>query len=307
MPGEPTLTTTSRTGFHRDYEDPYASPTSANSSLRRARPGSFGRLERQWSHPNLRPRPTSGAGGSVSACSRRLPQTPSQPPGTIIVIENVLPASAANTVNQQQHTNPQQQINKPHPLVKSGRGKQLPKPPLAAMIERCGSTAAVERLGAVSGLGVRSASGIGAFTRALVENENRQKRSYSLPRKNTNYIRGKPQGSGRRLPPTPKQVQGPLPLKNAPQTTQRKRELPKPQSLDLKYSNHEVMNMSNAAIGLIKSTSGSKSMNFPRLEGSPTHSECSSGSPAMSAAYPHLRSSSRRRTSNYHRRRHIDY
>ena len=305
MPGEPTLTTTSRTGFHRDYEDPYASPPSPHSSLRRPRRRSFGRLERQWSHPNLRPRPTSGAGGSVSACSRRLPRTPSQPPGTIIVIENVLPASAAtNTVNQLQQT------NKTHPLVKSTVPKKLPKPPFAAMIERCGSTAAVERLGAVSGLGVRSASGIGAFTRALVENENRQKRSYSLPRKNNmNPVRGKHTGSGRRLPPTPKQVQGPLPLKNAP-TTQRKRELPKPQSLDLKYSNHEVMNMSNAAIGLIKSTSGSKSMNFPRLEGSPTHSECSSGSPAISAAYPvpgHLRSSSRRRASNYHRRRNMDY
>lgn len=301
MPGEPTLTSTSRTGFHRDYEDPYASPISPHGSLRRPGTRSFGKLERQWSHPNLRPRPTSGAGGSVSAMSRRLPRTPSQPPGTIIVIENVLPASAAaNTVNQQQQT------NKAHPIVKAGRGKTLPKPPLAAMLERCGSNAAVERLGAVSGLGVRSASGIGAFTRALVESENRQKRSYSLPRKNTNPVREKPQGSGRRLPPTPKQIQGSLPLKNAP-SNQRKRELPKPQSLDLKYSNHEVMNVSNAAIGLIKPT---KSMNFPRLEGSPTHSDRSSGSPVMTSGYPipgHIRSSSRRRASNYHRRRNMDY
>ena len=96
-----------------------------------------------------------------------------------------------------------------------------------------------------------------------------------------------------------------MPLKNAPDI-QRKRELPKPQSLDLKYSNHDVMNVSNAAIGLIKPT---KSMNFPRLEGSPTHSECSSGSPGMNGYHMpgHLRSSSRRRSSNYHRRRNIDY
>ena len=308
MPGEPTLTSTSRTGFYRDYDDPYASPTSAHSTLHRRRRESFGKLERQWSHPNLRPRPTSGAGGSVSAMSRRLPRTPTQPPGTIIVIENVLPPEVAgtNTVNQHQQT------VKPHPLVKKlpgtkggGIKKQLPKPPFAAMIERCGSTAAVERLGAVSGLGVRSASGIGAFTKALVENENRQKRAYSLPRKNANPVQQKPQGTGRRLPPTPKQIQGAVPLKNAPDI-QRKRELPKPQSLDLKYSNHDVMNVSNAAIGLIKPT---KSMNFPRLEGSPTHSECSSGSPGMNGYHMpgHLRSSSRRRSSNYHRRRNIDY
>ena len=236
----------------------------------------------------------------MSACSRRLPRTPSQPPGTIIVIENVLPASAAtNTMGQQQQT------NKPHPLVKSTIPKKLPMPPITAMIERCGSTAAVERLGAVSGLGVRSASGIGAFTRALVDSENRQQRSCSLPRKNANPLTGKPLRSGRRLPPTPKQVQGALPLKNAP-AFPRKRELPKPQSLDLKYSNQDVMNVSNAVLGLVKSTSGSKSMNFPRLEGSPTHSECSSGSPG----YPmsgHRRSSSRRRAPHYHRRRNIDY
>lgn len=308
MPGEPTLTSTSRTGFYRDYDDPYASPTSAHSTLHRRRRESFGKLERQWSHPNLRPRPASGAGGSVSAMSRRLPRTPTQPPGTIIVIENVLPPEVAGTnmVNQIQQT------VKPQPLVKKlpgtkggGIKKQLPKPPFAAMIERCGSTAAVERLGAVSGLGVRSASGIGAFTKALVENENRQKRAYSLPRKNANPVQQKPQGTGRRLPPTPKQIQGAVPLKNAPDI-QRKRELPKPQSLDLKYSNHEVMNVSNAAIGLIKPT---KSMNFPRLEGSPTHSECSSGSPGMNGYHMpgHLRSSSRRRSSNYHRRRNIDY
>ena len=311
LPGEPTLTSTSRTGFYREYEEPYASPTSAHSTLKRQQRGEhLGKLERQWSHPNLRPRPSSGAGGSVSAMSRRLPRTPTQPPGTIIVIENVLPANAtaaATAVNQQQQT------KQPQPLVKTGRilpgtKKQLPKPPLTAMLS--GSTAAVERIGAVSGLGVRSASGIGAFTKVLVDNENRQKRAYSLPRKNANQVREKPPGTGRRLPPTPKQVQGALPLQNAP-VFQRKRELPKPQSLDLKYSNHEVMNVSNAAIGLIKSTSGSKSMNFPRLEGSPTHSDCSSGSPAFGSAYPgpsHMRSSSRRRASHHHhRRRHIDY
>ena len=64
-----------------------------------------GRLERQWSHPNLRPRPhpASGlrdaTGGSISACGRRLPKTPSQPPGTIIVIENVLPGMTHITLS----------------------------------------------------------------------------------------------------------------------------------------------------------------------------------------------------------------
>lgn len=43
-----------------------------------------GRLERHASHPNLRPRPSTASGG------RRLPKTPNQPPGTIIVIENVV-------------------------------------------------------------------------------------------------------------------------------------------------------------------------------------------------------------------------
>ena len=42
-----------------------------------------GRLERHASHPNLRPRPSTAGG-------RRLPKTPNQPPGTIIVIENVV-------------------------------------------------------------------------------------------------------------------------------------------------------------------------------------------------------------------------
>jgi len=51
----------------------------------------------------------------------------------------------------------------------------------------------------------------------------------------------------------------------------RKRELPKPQSLDLRHSNREFMNESNAGLGLYGHSS--RSMNFPRLEGSPTHSE----------------------------------
>jgi hypothetical protein len=45
-----------------------------------------GPLERQWSHPNLyqKAQPPRTAG-------RQLPKTPQHPPGTIIVIENVLP------------------------------------------------------------------------------------------------------------------------------------------------------------------------------------------------------------------------
>jgi len=122
MPGENTITTTtSRNGFYREYGD-MASPNSAHGSLRRPGVGGkpIGRLERQWSHPNLRPRPTSGAGGSVSACSRRLPRTPSQPPGTIIVIENVLPPNAAGvTANGINHQQPQHASSN-HPIVKTG-------------------------------------------------------------------------------------------------------------------------------------------------------------------------------------------
>ena len=43
-----------------------------------------GPLERQLSHPNLYQKPPRSAG-------RQLPKTPQHPPGTIIVIENVLP------------------------------------------------------------------------------------------------------------------------------------------------------------------------------------------------------------------------
>ena len=43
-----------------------------------------GPLERQLSHPNLYQKPPRTAG-------RQLPKTPQHPPGTIIVIENVLP------------------------------------------------------------------------------------------------------------------------------------------------------------------------------------------------------------------------
>ena len=52
---------------------------------------------------------------------------------------------------------------------------------LTGKCQSCCMVSYVERLGAVSGLGVRSASGIGAFTKALVENENRQKRAIMNP------------------------------------------------------------------------------------------------------------------------------
>ena len=220
-----------------------------------------GKLERQWSHPNLRPRPHPAAGGgAVSACGRRLPKTPSQPPGTIIVIET-------NVVQNK------------------GSGKQLPARPQAPVpLERSGSSAAVERVGVWS-------TGTSA-----------QQRSFSLPRKGTNNpVRERPQGTGRRLPPTPKQAQTAIPLQNAPKT--RKRELPKPQSLELRHSNQEYMNMSNAVLGLVKSNSNNRSMNFPRLDGSPTHSECSSGSPV-----PRHSTRNRRNPPYHHRRRNqLDY
>ena len=231
-----------------------------------------GRLERQWSHPNLRPRPHLGsAGGSASACGRRLPKTPSQPPGTIIVIENVLPAGQPAGSDA---------VSKP------SAKKQLPARPTApSALERSGSSAAV------------AAGGVWSTSTATAA----QRRSCSLPRKGANPVRERPQGTGRRLPPTPKQTQVALPLKNAP-NTRPKRELPKPQSLELRHSNHDFMNSSNAVLGLVKSDPNNKSVNFPKLDGSPTHSECSSGSPA-----PPRHTSGRRRQHGYHRRRNADY
>ena len=220
----------------------------------------------------------------MSACGRRLPKTPSQPPGTIIVIENVLPAGTATTAT----------AAPPPPPINSGKGKQLPTRPHAPPpLERSGSSAAVERIG---GGGIWSTS----------TSATNHQRSFSLPRKGNNTQQQqrveRPQGTGRRLPLTPNQAQGALPLQNAPKP-RAKRELPKPQSLELRHSNHEYMNISNAILGLVKSNSNNRSMNFPRLEGSPTHSECSSGSPPIRhsastrgrhQAYSHQHSNRRR-------------
>ena len=78
-------------------------------------PGEWnGKLERQWSHPNLRPRP-----GEV--CRRQLPKTPTLPAGTIIVIENI--------------------------VKEKGGKKTLPTPPVTASMtpRRCGSTTGLRR------------------------------------------------------------------------------------------------------------------------------------------------------------------
>ena len=107
-------------------------------------------------------------------------------------------------------------------------------------------------------------------------------RSHSLPRRPTNAkpsVKDIVQGTGRRLPKTPKQQSG-MPIQHhGPVPSGRKRELPKPQSLELRHSNRDIMNTSNASMGLGGLVGrSSRSMNFPRLEGSPTHSECSSES-----------------------------
>ncbi len=200
-----------------------------------------GRLERQWSHPNLRPEPVNNLG-------RRLPMTPRNPPGTIIVIENVVAAPGQPTepiVSKKEVTLPQ---------MKSVPAKKLPAAP--KLSERCGSSAAPPR------------------SHSRIENE---RRSYSLPRPKSSLSRiGSERrgpavvvGTGRRLPPTPHPPTA-LPLQHAP-PVKRKRELPKPASLELRHSNREVMNASNAGLGLCGRSS--RSMNFPRLDGSPTHSE----------------------------------
>lgn len=199
-----------------------------------------GRLERHASHPNLRPRPSTAGG-------RRLPKTPNQPPGTIIVIENVV----------------------------SGR-RTLPD------VRRAGSSAAINKNNTAV-----AAAAAAPPTRSVHGNKDvdGERRSLSLPRRPTapkapvkSANKDIPQGTGRRLPKTPQQSALPLqPHGNAP--SGRKRELPKPQSLELRHSNREIMNSSNASMGLGGLVGrSSRSMNFPRLEGSPTHSECSSES-----------------------------
>ena len=197
-------------------------------------PGIGGKLERHASHPNLRPRPATAGG-------RRLPQTPRNPPGTIIVIENVVGKGKGR-----------------------GTGRTLPEP------KRAGSSAA--RPGAGRGTGVPNTNGVNNVNN-IPNGDDR--RSYSLPRRppTAKSSGANPQGTGRRLPPTPQQSA--LPLAHAPAsvTGGRKRELPKPQSLELRHSNREIMNNSNASMGLNGGLLGrsSRSMNFPRLEGSPTH------------------------------------
>jgi len=219
-----------------------------------------GRLERQWSHPNLRPEPSNNLG-------RRLPMTPRQPPGTIIVIENVVAAPGQPTESI---------VSKKEVTLPQIPAKKLPTTP--KLSERCGSAA--------------------PRSRSRIENE---RRSYSLPRPKSSLSRiGSERrggqtivvGTGRRLPPTPHPAA--LPLQHAP-AVKRKRELPKPASLELRHSHRDVMNASNAGLGLCGRSS--RSMNFPRLDGSPTHSEDSGdeasgfvpSAPLRSGMYPSRR------------------
>ena len=175
-------------------------------------------------------------------------KTPNQPPGTIIVIENVV----------------------------SGRGRTLPD------VRRAGSSAAVHRNPRLRAAAASNNAAVVAAAAAApgIGVGDNDRRSHSLPRRPTN---AKPKGTGRCLPKTPHQQagmpiqhHGPVPLVTS---SGRKRELPKPQSLELRHSNREIMNTSNASQGLGGLVGrSSRSMNFPRLEGSPTHSECSSES-----------------------------
>ena len=203
-----------------------------------------GRLERHSSHPNLRPRPSTAGG-------RQLPKTPNQPPGTIIVIENVVSGTTSGT---------------------SGRGRTLPD------VRRAGSSAAIHRNPRLRPSATNTAAASASVSVAGVVDG----RSHSLPRRPTNAkpsVKDIVQGTGRRLPKTPKQQSG-MPIQHhGPVPSGRKRELPKPQSLELRHSNRDIMNTSNASMGLGGLVGrSSRSMNFPRLEGSPTHSECSSES-----------------------------
>lgn len=265
----------------------------------------------------------SGGGGSASSvCGRRLPKTPSQPPGTIIVIENILPqTSAANGTAGQQAVAAAAavaSISALKPLKKHLPATPKPQPASSSSKNATG----LGRLGRVFG----GAGNVNAVIPGFAGSKGSSavdgtRRSYSLPRKGdltanttpTTTFMDKVHGSGRRLPPTPNGTtaqQGPLPLHKAA-AKPRKRELPKPQSLELRHSNREFMNSSNLILGLVKpqaeavsgggvgaknllvngatvngssgvsllaglNSSSNRSMNFPRVDGSPTHSECSS-------------------------------
>ncbi|XP_040575808.1 voltage-dependent calcium channel type A subunit alpha-1 isoform X2 [Lepeophtheirus salmonis] len=213
-----------------------------------------GKLERQWSNPNLRPRPGQQAQQQQQgqACPRQLPQTPKQPPGTIIVIENVLPPEATSGGKNNVVI-----AGAPNPPGVSGSGvSAVPntshrKLPGAATLPAVPQTA------------VRS--GIGGVVNTAKAN---QGRSRSLPRPRTNPVMERPQGTGRRLPPTPHHPhQNPLPLAPTKILPSRKRELPKPNSLELGRGREQGFNFASNVKNFC-----SKSMNFPRLEGSPSHS-----------------------------------
>ena len=148
-------------------------------------------------------------------------------------------------------------------------------------VRRAGSSAAVHRNPRLRAAAAsNNAAVVAAAAAPGIGVGDSDRRSHSLPRRPTN---AKPKGTGRCLPKTPHQQagmpiqhHGPVPLVTS---SGRKRELPKPQSLELRHSNREIMNTSNASQGLGGLVGrSSRSMNFPRLEGSPTHSECSSES-----------------------------
>jgi hypothetical protein len=109
--------------------------------------------------------------------------TPRNPPGTIIVIENVVaaPGQSMEPIVTKKEVS----------LPLAGTGKKLPAAP--KMSDRCGSSAG------------------GPRSRSRLENE---RRSYSLPRPKSSLSRIGTErragplvvGTGRRLPPTPHQV-----------------------------------------------------------------------------------------------------
>lgn len=202
-----------------------------------------GRLERHLSHPNLRPRPGGPAGG------RQLPKTPVHPPGTIIVIENVLP-------------------EQPHPLASA-----------AAMDNKKTPVRYHDQLRRANSLPRRRRSRTGCRLPATPKTPSGTLPKTPLPKT--------PGGTGRRLPPTPHQsslalhhnaaaapfippvtaaVAAVVASAAAPtmmnKPSSRKRELPKPQSLDLRHSNRELIRSGQRI--------SSRSMNFPRVERSPS-------------------------------------
>ena len=78
-------------GYHKDMYEELEEPLSGGEE--RLLP----KLERQWSHPNLRPVPGTNTGG------RKLPKTPKQPPGIVVGVAGAGAGAATPSRGQDEY------------------------------------------------------------------------------------------------------------------------------------------------------------------------------------------------------------